>query len=184
VTHSAAAEARPPSPRPLHRESPLPAPPTVRRATSRDGQVLLDLVDALADYERLPRPDPAARERLLRDAFERQWFDAYLVELAGRAIGYAIAFETYSSFLARPTLFLEDVFVLPEHRRAGVGSVVMRFLAGEALRRDCGRMEWMVLTWNEPALRFYDKLGATRLADWTAYRLTREELERFAGGEG
>jgi GNAT superfamily N-acetyltransferase len=146
--------------------------------------MLLELIDALADYERLARPDAQARERLVQDGFsESRRFDAYLVELAGTAVGYAIVFESYSSFLARPTLFLEDVFVLPEHRRAGVGEAVVRFLAAEALRRGCGRMEWVVLTWNEPAIRFYDRLGAQRLDGWMAYRLTGEDLERVARGD-
>jgi GNAT superfamily N-acetyltransferase len=103
------------------------------------------------------------------------------VEKDAEVVGYALTFETYSSFLARPTLFLEDVFVLPEHRRGGIGTMVLRHLAREALRRGCGRMEWMVLTWNEPAIQFYDKLGAKRLEDWAAYRLAGKDLERVAG---
>jgi len=151
--------------------------PLVRPAVREDGDTLLALIDALADYERLPRPDAAARVRLLRDAFgDRRRFDTYLVDLDREAVGYALAFETYSSFLALPTLYLEDVFVLPDRRRAGLGAAVMRFLAGEALRRGCGRMEWQVLTWNEPAIRFYEKLGARRLEDWAAYRLTQEDM--------
>jgi GNAT superfamily N-acetyltransferase len=162
----------------------LSSPPiTIRRASRADAPRLLELVDALADYERLARPDAAARERLVRDGFatDPPLYEAYLIELDGRGIAYAVAFQTYSSFLARPTLYLEDLFVLPEHRRKGIGETVMRFLAEEALRRGCGRMEWMVLTWNETAIRFYARMAARRLDDWVAYRLTREDLARLAG---
>jgi GNAT superfamily N-acetyltransferase len=151
----------------------------VRRAAAADGAALLDLVDALADYERLARPDAEARRRLLRDAFgPSPRFEAWLLETGGEPVGYAIVFETYSSFLARPTLFLEDLFVVPARRRAGIGRAAMRVLAAEARRRGCGRMEWMVLNWNEPALAFYDGLGAERLA-WTSYRLAGDALGRL-----
>ncbi len=156
-------------------------PIAVRRATPADAEVLLGLIDALADYEKLARPDAAARERLVNDAFsDPARIETFLVELDRRVVGYALVFETYSSFLARPTLYLEDVFVLPQHRRGGVGREVMRQLAREAVRRGCGRMEWQVLTWNEPAIGFYDKLGARRMDDWVAYRLGAEALERVA----
>jgi GNAT superfamily N-acetyltransferase len=157
---------------------------TVRSARPADADVLLGLIDALADYEKLARPDAEARRRLIRETFsDHRRIQAYLVEADGRVVGYALTFEAYSSFLASTTLFLEDVFVLPEHRRGGIGTVVMRHLAREALRRGCGRMEWMVLTWNEPAIRFYDKLGARRLDDWMAYRLAGEDLARVAAGQ-
>lgn len=154
----------------------------IRRAERTDGPALLELVDALADYERLARPDAAARRRLLRDGFEAAppLFQSYLVELDGRAVAYAITFRTYSSFLARPSLYLEDVFVLPAHRGHGIGRAVLRFLAREAVREGCGRMEWMVLTWNELALGFYDRLGARRLDDWLAYRIEGEDLAELS----
>lgn len=159
--------------------------PVVRSATPADGRILLRLVDQLADYERLPRPDAAARERLLQHAFsEPPRFNAYLADMDGAPVGYAIAFEAYSSFLARPTLYLEDVFVLPARRGHGVARSILRFLAGEALRRGCGRMEWMVLTWNEAAIGFYDRIGARRLDDWVAYRLTEDDLRALARGPG
>ena len=153
----------------------------VREATAADVPVLLELVDALADYEKLTRPDAAARERLARDGFgERPVFNAYLPELDGKAVGYAITFFTYSSFLARPTLYLEDLFVLPEGRRHGVGKAIFHSLAREAVERGCGRMEWVVLDWNQPAIDFYERLGARRLNGWYTYRLTAEELLTMA----
>jgi GNAT superfamily N-acetyltransferase len=156
-------------------------PLRIRRTRRSDLPALLRLIDALADYERLARPDAAARKRLLHDGFlaKPRRFQSYLIELAGEPVGYAIVFFTYSSFLARPTLYLEDVFVLPEHRGKGIGRALMRMLAREALRRGCARMEWMVLTWNEPAIRFYKRLGAHRLDDWALYRFNQEDLRTF-----
>jgi GNAT superfamily N-acetyltransferase len=154
----------------------------IREATIGDSATLLELVDALADYERLPRPTADARVRLIRDGFgEKRRFRPYLAELDGQAAAYAITLETYSSFLAQPTLFLEDLFVLPTARKRGVGSAIFRFLAREAVKRDCGRMEWFVLEWNELAIDFYEALGARRLDEWYAYRLTRNQLEEIAG---
>jgi GNAT superfamily N-acetyltransferase len=157
----------------------------VRPAVPADAETFLSLVDALADYEKLDRPTPEARERLIRDGFgESPRFQAYIAELDGRAVGYAITFETYSSFLALPTLYLEDVFVLPEARRQGVAGAVFRRLASEAMDRGCGRMEWAVLDWNRLAIGFYEKMGARRLSDWYTYRLTGDQLRDIAAGGG
>jgi len=154
----------------------------IRPATPSDGPAWLELVDALADYEKLARPTPEARERLLRDAFgPAPRIQVYMAELEGSAAAYAITFESYSSFLALPTLFLEDLFVLPDARKHGIGREMFRFLAGEAVRRGCGRMEWVVLDWNQLAIDFYDKLGATHMKDWYLYRLTSDQLKEIAG---
>jgi GNAT superfamily N-acetyltransferase len=155
---------------------------SIRPAAASDAETFLRLIDALADYEKLDRPTPEARERLLRDGFgPAPRFQAYLAETDGRAIAYAITFETYSSFLALPTLYLEDIFVLPEARRHGVGSAMFRMLAREAVRRGCGRMEWAVLDWNQLAIDFYEKLGARRMQEWYSYRLTADQLREIAG---
>jgi GNAT superfamily N-acetyltransferase len=154
----------------------------IRPATPADGETFLTLVDALADYEKLGRPTPEARQRLLNDAFgERQRISVFLGELNGRAVGYAIVLETYSSFLALPTLYLEDLFVVPDARRFGMGRAFFKALAAEAVRRGCGRMEWVVLDWNQLAIDFYDKLGARRMTEWYTYRLTAEQLGEIAG---
>jgi GNAT superfamily N-acetyltransferase len=154
---------------------------SIRPLRPADADVFLALVDALADYEKLDRPTPAARERLAADGLgERPRFRAFLAELDGRPVAYAITFPTYSSFLALPTLYLEDLFVLPEARGKGVGGALFRFLAAEAVRQGCGRMEWAVLDWNRLAIDFYERLGARRLSDWYGYRLTRDQLEEIA----
>lgn len=135
------------------------------------------LIIALAEFEQLTPPDDAAFERMNKHAFgTRPKFEAYLAFIDETAVGYAIVFETYSSFLAKPTLYLEDLFVLPEFRARKIGYSLFTFIAAEAIRRDCGRMEWQVLDWNEHALRFYDKLGANHLNGWLPYRLTEDGL--------
>ena len=134
--------------------------------------MFLSLVDALADFEKLKRPTKAARARLVRGGFsKRRRYDPFLAFLDGKAVGYAIIFETYSSFLAKPTLYLEDIFILPEHRGKGIGLKLFRYCIAEAKRRGCGRMEWAVLDWNKNAIRFYNTYGAKQIKEWLLYRL-------------
>lgn len=154
----------------------------VRRAAPADGPALLELVAALADYEKLPPPDAHARERLLRDGFgPAPRYELLFGELDGRPVAYALYFFTYSSFLARPTLFLEDLFVLPDARRHGVGGALLRALAEAALAADCGRMEWAALTWNRLAIDFYERLGARALEEWRTFRLEGAGIAALAG---
>ena len=153
---------------------------TVRKATRNDMAVILSLVDALADYEKLASPDADAKERLINDMTgEHPRFDAFIAELDGLAVGYAFVFETYSSFLALPTLYLEDLFVLPDYRKRKVGYALFTAMVKEAHRRGCGRMEWTVLDWNQIAIDFYDRLGSTCMKEWQLYRLVREDMERI-----
>ena len=157
-----------------------PQHPTVRKATPADAEIILTLVDALADYEKLPRPDAEAKKRLIKDMFaNRPRINAYLGKYAGKPAGYAFVFETYSSFLALPTLYLEDLFVLPEYRSRKVGYALFTAMVGEAHRRGCGRMEWSVLDWNQLALDFYNRLGATHMKEWRVYRLVRSDMEKI-----
>ena len=152
----------------------------IRRATKEDGKELLALINALADFEKLRRPNLQARKRLLRDAFgKRKRFTSFLAEINGKSAGYAIVLETYSSFLALPTLYLEDIFVLPEFRKQKVGLRLLLRCVREAQRRGCGRMEWMVLDWNVGAIRFYKKLRARRLDQWLPFRLDRKDFFRL-----
>jgi GNAT superfamily N-acetyltransferase len=152
----------------------------VRKTTRDDATSILTLVDALASYEKLDPPDTAAKARLINDLFSsRPRLDAYLAELGGQAVGYAFVFETYSSFLALPTLYLEDLFVLPEHRSKKAGYALFTAMVAEAHRRGCGRMEWAVLDWNQLAIDFYEHLGARHLREWQLYRLVRGDMERI-----
>ncbi len=155
--------------------------PRIRPAGASDAAVLVELVISLADYEKLPRPDSAACERLTRDGFgAAPRFRVLLGHAEDRAVGYALFFETYSSFLARPTLYLEDIFVLPAYRGTGLGAALFRAVAAEAVERGCGRMEWAVLTWNQLAIDFYDRLGAETMHDWRTHRLAGSMLAAVA----
>ncbi len=154
--------------------------PPVRRAHREDAHAILQLVDALADYEHLTRPDEDARTRLIQDLFsERPRLECYLCVIDGTAVGYAFVIETYSSFLALPTLYLEDLFVLPEYRGKKAGYALFTAMVGEAHARRCGRMEWTVLDWNQLAKDFYDRLGAKHMKEWQLYRLVRNEMEEI-----
>jgi GNAT superfamily N-acetyltransferase len=155
-------------------------PVTVRKANARDGPSFLSLVRELALYEKLEPPDEKKGRQLLKDAFQRKRFSLLMAFVDGKAAGYAIYFNTYSSFLARPTLYIEDIFVKEEYRQQGVGGRMMFRLIKEALRTGCGRMEWIVLDWNTNAIRFYEKLGAKMLPQWKLFRMDREQMERLA----
>jgi len=152
----------------------------VRSAGPADGPVILSLVDALAEYEKLAPPDPGAKERLLKDLFSlRPRIECFIAESDGRAAGYAFVLETYSSFLALPTLYLEDLFVLPEFRGRRAGYELFKAMVREAKGRGCGRMEWTVLDWNELAIDFYKRSGARYMKEWHLYRLVKEDMERI-----
>ncbi len=156
---------------------------TVRYATRKDSPGVIDLLVALANFEHLDPPDSASRKRILRDIFSKKIVKLLVAvdDDTKKLVGYALYFFTYSSFLARPTLYLEDIFVLEEYRRQGVGRDLFLKCVREAKRHDCGRMEWAVLTWNEKAIQFYEKLGAKRLSEWYFYRLTDVKLEALSG---
>jgi GNAT superfamily N-acetyltransferase len=144
----------------------------IRWARKKEGKSLLGLIDALADFEKLKKPNKTARARLIRDAFgKRKRFDVLLAFINKETVGYAIIFETYSSFRALPTLYLEDIFVLPEFRKQGIGLKLFKRCVSEARKRGCGRMDWMVLDWNKNAIRFYRKQRATLMKAWLLYRL-------------
>ena len=151
---------------------------TIRRAESPDAGTLIALITALAEFEHLPPPDGEARERLVAHGFgEQPNFEAWLAEWDGVPVGYAFLFETYSTFLARPTLYLEDLFVLPAYRSRGIGKALLRFCIQMAQERGCGRMEWTCLDWNTSAQKIYEGLGAKRMSEWYLYRLDRDAME-------
>jgi GNAT superfamily N-acetyltransferase len=147
--------------------------PTVRKAVASDEPAIVALVDELADYEKLARPTAEARIRLMDDMFgPRPRIDCFLAFADGYPVGYAIVLETYSSFLALPTLYLEDLFILEEYRQRGVGRALFATVLDEAKRRGCGRMEWTVLDWNQLAIDFYNKIGGTHMKEWQLFRIT------------
>ena len=141
----------------------------------------LGLLTALAEFEKLEPPDEGAKRRIVDDIFDRGRLGLFLAKVGGKAAGYALYYYSYSSFLARPTLFLEDLFVKDEFRRKGVGASLFQRCVKEARDNGCGRMEWAVLTWNEKAIRFYKEAGAKRLDEWALFRLDSTEFARMAG---
>ena len=152
---------------------------TIERVSERSFEEFLFLIERLAEYEKLDPPDGMAKKRLKKDALRKDPpFEAYLGRIDGKAVSYLIFFMTYSSFLALPTLYIEDIFVLKGHRRQGVGRAMFRFCVKKAREKGCGRVEWCVLTWNEPAIRFYEKNGGTRLG-WYFYRMTSGQINEF-----
>lgn len=151
----------------------------LRQATRADAPALLRLIVALAEFEKLTPPDAAAQQRLIEHGFgERPRFETWLAYFADQAepVAYAILFETYSSFEAAPTLYLEDIFVVPELRGRGIGSSLLRHCVKLATERGCARMEWTCLDWNKKAQVVYERLGARHLSEWYLYRLTREHF--------
>ena len=153
----------------------------ISRATERDAPVILALIHALAEYERLAHEVQATLARVRRHGFgRRRYFDALICRRGRTPIGFALYFFTYSTFMARPTLYLEDLFVRPEERGHGAGRALLAALARIAGRRGCGRMEWTVLDWNRPALRFYRRLGAGFRREWILTRLSGDALRALA----
>jgi GNAT superfamily N-acetyltransferase len=153
----------------------------IRAATEEDAQLLFDLILELAEYEKMADEVAGDSEVLRRSLFEERAAEALLLETsAGEEIGYAIFFTTFSTFECRSGIWLEDVYVRPEHRRGGIGRMVMEHLAQIALERGHVRLEWVALDWNEPALDFYAKLGAQQLNDWVIHRLERDGIKRLA----
>ncbi len=153
----------------------------IRRGLARDVPIILALIKGLAEYEKLTHEVRATRGALRRHGFGRRPYFETLICSRGRTpIGFALYFFTYSTFLARPSLYLEDLFVLPEERGRGAGRALLRALAGIAARRGCGRMEWTVLDWNTPSIGFYESLGAQLKREWILTRLTGEPLRRLA----
>jgi GNAT superfamily N-acetyltransferase len=154
----------------------------IRPATPADTAAIVALIRALAEYERLAHEVVLDERRLHEHLFgPRPFAEVLLAEEADKVVGFALFFHSYSTFLGRPGLYLEDLFVLPEHRGKRHGEALLAALARLAVERECGRLEWSVLDWNEPAIRFYESLGAVPMNEWTMFRLTGDALQALAG---
>jgi GNAT superfamily N-acetyltransferase len=153
----------------------------IRAATPQDVPLIRRLIEGLADYEKL-RHECVATDALLHETLfgARPYAEVVIAEWDGAPAGFALFFHNYSTFLARPGIYLEDLFVMPEHRGRGIGTAVLRHLAALAVSRGCGRLEWSVLDWNVDAIAFYTKLGARPQDEWTVYRVTGEALTQLA----
>lgn len=154
---------------------------TIRPATEADLATIEELIRALAEYERLSQEVVMDAELLRRSLFgERPYAEVLIAEENGASAGFALFFHNFSTFVGRPGIYLEDLFVRPEHRGKGYGRALLKRLAEIAVERDCGRLEWAVLDWNEPALGFYRSLGARPNEEWTVYRLAGDSLRGLA----
>jgi GNAT superfamily N-acetyltransferase len=154
---------------------------SIRRGTRRDVPTIVALIRGLAEYERLVHEVEITPAQARRHGFGRRpYFETLICRRGRRPVGFALYFFTYSTFLGRPSLYLEDLFVLPEERGRGAGRALLRALGKIATARGCGRMEWTVLDWNAPAIRFYRRIGARLHKEWIHTRLTGAPLRRLA----
>lgn len=155
---------------------------TLRFAGAEDTSLILDFIRRLAVYEKMETQVVADEDSLLETLFgEKRYAEVVIAHHDGEPAGFALFFHNYSTFLGRPGVYLEDLFVVPELRGHGIGKILLSTLARIALDRGCGRLEWWVLDWNEPAIRFYERLGAQAMDEWTVFRVTGETLEELAG---
>lgn len=151
-----------------------------RWAVRDDVPLILNLIRALADYEHMLDQVVATEEELAYWLFEAKKAEVLFVQEQGAVVGFALFFHNFSTFLGRAGLYLEDLFVLPEHRGKGYGKGLIQALARIAVERGCGRLEWWCLDWNQPSIDFYRSLGAEAMEDWTVYRVAGATLESLA----
>ncbi|HBN88165.1 MAG: N-acetyltransferase [Alteromonadaceae bacterium] len=153
----------------------------IRLATPEDVPTILAFIQGLAEYEKLADQVVATEDKLKHTLFgDKRYAEVVIAEYNQQAAGFALFFHNYSTFLAKPGIYLEDLFVLPDFRGKGLGKVLLSYLAKLAVERDCGRLEWSVLDWNQPAIDFYQAQGATMLHDWRINRVTGENLKALA----
>jgi len=155
----------------------------VREASEGDVPLLLTFIRELADYEKLSHEVVATEEGLRESLFAgRRYAEVLIAEHDGAPAGFALYFHNFSTFLGKPGIYLEDLYVRPEFRGSGIGRQLLVKLAHLALQRGCGRLEWSVLDWNEPSIGFYRQLGAVAMDDWTVYRVSDDALRKLGGG--
>ena len=153
---------------------------TFRNATKNDAGKILNFIKALADYENMSDDVVATEELLTEWIFEKQKAEVLFAIVDEKEVGFALFFHNFSTFLGRAGIYLEDLFVLPEYRGKGYGKGLLREIAKITMYRGCGRLEWSCLDWNKPSIDFYLSLNATKMDDWTVYRLTGEALQKMA----
>ena len=158
---------------------------TIRPAIAADVPLILSLVRGLAEYERAPEAVLATEEDLLRDGFgPNPFYFCLIAEHKGRPAGFAFYFFDYSTWIGRPGIYLEDLFVYPELRGLGIGKALLKQVAAIAVEKGCARLKWSVLDWNTPAIDFYRAMGGELMDEWTNVRIQGEALARLAGMEG
>jgi GNAT superfamily N-acetyltransferase len=158
----------------------MPQEINIRPAVERDVPLILRFIRGLAEYEHLLDRVESTEEGLSQSLFRDRFAEVLIAEYAGEGAGFALFFHNFSTFTARPGIYIEDLFVLPEFRGRGLGKALVKEAARIAVERQCGRLEWSCLDWNEPSIQFYRSLGAEPLAEWTAYRVSGGALEKLA----
>lgn len=154
----------------------------IRPAEESDVKLILQFINELGEYEKLSHEVVATEEKLLNTIFKNKRAVVIIGEYMDEPVGFALFFYNYSTFLGQAGIYLEDLYIKPEMRGKGFGKIMLRYLAKIAVEKDCGRLEWACLDWNEPAIDFYTKLGARQMKDWTVYRVTGESLREIAEG--
>lgn len=153
----------------------------IRFVEPRDCAILFELVQGLAEYERLAHTVTGDAEKLHQHLFgSPKYIEAMLAEIDGKAVGFSMFFHNYSSYLTKPGIYLEDIYVIPEYRQQGIGKALLTKVAQIAVERDCGRLEWNVLDWNVSAQEFYYRMGAEMMEDWRICRVNQENLIKLA----
>ena len=155
----------------------------IRPARPDEAGLVLDFIRKLADYEKCSDEVVADEATLRHSLFVEHSAEVVLAEEEGTVVGFALFFHNFSTFVGRKGLYLEDLFILPEKRGLGYGKALLKYLAKIAVERNCGRMEWICLDWNKPALTLYRSMGAIPLSEWTVQRLTEPALKHFAASE-
>ena len=156
-------------------------PFTIKKASIEDSKLIIDFIKKLAEYEELSHEVIATEEDIAKTIFtENSGVEAIIGYIKSIPVAFAIFHHNYSTFLGKKGLYLEDLFVLPEHRNSGIGKKMLKYLANIAVERDCGRFEWSVLDWNEPAIKFYENLGAELKKEWITTRLSGDALVNLA----
>lgn len=153
---------------------------TIRKASKADAHAIVDLIRQLADYEKLSHEAIMTTELIEENVFEKEYAHVLLMEEEETIVGFALYFFNFSTFLGKPGLYLEDLFIEPLHRGKGYGKQLLIKLAQIAVEKKCGRMEWIVLDWNTPSIDFYKSLGAFPLDEWTVFRLTEDKMKALA----
>ena len=154
----------------------------IREATREDISLVFQFIKELAEYEKMTDDVVATEEILMESLFDKEVAEVVFGEYKGEPVGFALYFHNFSTFIGRPGLYLEDIFIRPEARGKGFGKIMMSYVAKVAKDRNCGRMEWACLDWNTPSIEFYKKIGAIPMEEWTVYRATEDVFSEMAEG--
>lgn len=152
----------------------------IRFAEVKDVPLILEFIKELAQYENMLKEVVATEEILMESLFERKAAEVIIGEYENKPVAFALFFHNFSTFLGRPGIYLEDLYVKPEMRGKGIGKIMLSYLAKLSVERKCGRLEWWCLDWNEPSIKFYKQMGATPMDEWTVYRVCDDGLEKLA----